>query len=88
MGLLNKFFEKKQKRIKPLFYLQLVLIFGYFSLFFINNNRSYGDLFLSLLLLLIGIENYLLKEKKANFILYFIASFMFALIFILDFFNL
>ncbi|MGF6949027.1 hypothetical protein QF028_001532 [Neobacillus sp. B4I6] len=88
LGLLDKFFEKKQKRIKPIFYLQLVLIIGYFSLFFLDINRSFGYIFLSLSFLLIGIESYLLKEKKVIFILNFIAFFMFALIFILDYFNL
>ncbi|MGF6950364.1 hypothetical protein QF028_002869 [Neobacillus sp. B4I6] len=88
MGLLEKFFEKKKKRIKPLFYLQLVIIIGFFSLFFIDINRSFGTLFLSLSFLLIGIESYLLKEEKVVFILNFIASFMFASIFISDYFYL
>jgi hypothetical protein len=88
MGLLDKLFEKKKKRIKPFFYLQLVLIIGYFSMYFTGINTSFGTLLLSLMFLLTGIESYLLKEIRGSYLLNYLASFMFAIIFILDYFNL
>lgn len=88
MGILDKFFEKKKKRIKPFFYLQLVLITGYFSMYFTDINTSFGTLLLSLMFLLTGIESYLLKEIRGSYLLNYLASCMFAIIFILDYFNL
>lgn len=57
-------------------------------MYFTDINTSFGTLLLSLMFLLTGIESYLLKEIRGSYLLNYLASCMFAIIFILDYFNL
>ncbi|MCP3764862.1 hypothetical protein NLX67_21310, partial [Domibacillus sp. A3M-37] len=93
--IMSLFFEKAEHRVKPLMYAQLAILIGVIFLDFLMRNSvdnywSYSamkNLMLGTVMLLIGIENFVVREKKRkNYLIFFIIALLFYGIAIDDFF--
>ncbi|MBK5463505.1 hypothetical protein [Peribacillus sp. TH27] len=84
--IMSLFFEKAERRVKPLMYAQLTVFVGVvFAWFLVRNNIdnywSYSAIMYLMLgtgILLIGIENFIVREKKRkDYLIWFISALLF-----------
>ncbi|MGE7187014.1 hypothetical protein ACQKKK_24515 [Peribacillus sp. NPDC006672] len=82
---LSLFFEKAERRVKPLMYAQSTVFVGVVIAWFLGrnniNNWSYSAIMYLMLgtgVLLIGIENFIVREKKSkDYLIWFISALLF-----------
>ena len=83
---ISLFFKKVERRVKPLMYAQLIVLVGViYSCFLVwNNHDNYWgysaimSLMLGTVFLLVGVENYIVREKKnKEYLIWFISGLLF-----------